>query len=975
MCFSLRGRIQTRLIALLWPAVLTLILVFATGEQRFFSMFLVMLVVGLDLEAFVYPRLFGYQAHWHTYLLGIGEFFLYLLIVRWLGGTLPLASIIWFYAAAWLGGQLIMNVLVPIVDPMWVEHGGELWRQGSGRLGRSRFLLHPSSHGLVAALLVFFLIVQLTLLPVTLQPLQALAAPLAALAMAALWSAARGKLGETDWLEAACYGLLLALLIRGPGIWQFAAAGAIAVLFRSVLRVGRRPFFNAAAAAFVVAVLFLPGVYSGQSQWGNSLLLPLVIANLAILLGKRDGAWPAMLGFGAVLAVPALAAGALSEDPSLPTYLIFFGGFLLADRATLPKNRWLQLVTGAIVAGLGLELQSVGLGLPFAIALLATNYASRLIELGSRVWALRGRRQPAKEKERTTITAAADVGRLTSRRAFLGTVGAAAGGVVLAGTTRRLSGLDPAILSLPPETALAGGRAIPLFRNVAGSSGIALAHHGNHAEGSPAVGTGAAWGDFDGDGRLDLYVTDHMADSHLYRNNGNGTFTDVAHSAGVAHPTIQTTSASFVDYDNDGWPDLYVGAAHGPNVLYHNDRDGTFTDVTKKSGLGDTERTMSTVWADYDGDGYLDVFVANYSTLPITLNPHSTPMENFRTVLHLPRPNNHLFHNNGDGTFTDVSDLLGFQSTQGFGFSAVWFDYNHDGRPDLYVAYDFGWVVQPNTLWRNDGPAGHGWQFSQVQKELGVNASINAMSAASGDYNNDGWADLAVSNIGPNLLYRNGDGRRFHNQAEVAKVAHAVDKVTNMLNPSMTWGTDFADFNNDGWLDLYIVAGAMFYENVPQPNELYLNNGDGGFTDVSAASGTNDPGQGRSVAVADFNNDGNLDMFVANYAQPPLLYRNIGGNNGNHWLRLQLEGTESNRDAVGTRVTVHAARMRPQVREVQIGQGLGSCDDKALHFGLGKAESVRVIDIEWPSGKGQRLEHVPVNRVIKVREPGPSRWA
>jgi hypothetical protein len=410
-------------------------------------------------------------------------------------------------------------------------------------------------------------------------------------------------------------------------------------------------------------------------------------------------------------------------------------------------------------------------------------------------------------------------------------------------------------------------------------------------------------------------------------------------------------------------------------VLYHNNGDGTFSNVTRASGLGDEGRTMSTAWGDYDRDGYLDVFVANYPDSAITFDSYSTPSMNSRAVRRIAPPTNRLYHNDGDGTFTDVTRLLGYASTRGFGFSAVWFDYNRDGRPDLYAVYDFGSIHQPNTLWRNDGPGGSGgWRFTEVQDQTGVATQRNPMGAASGDYNNDGWPDLAVTNIGPNLLYRNDHGRLFHDVAQRAGVTHSNAVVNNMMNPSMTWGDSFADFNNDGWLDLYLVAGAMDYQNVPQPNGMFLNNHTGGFVDISAASGTNDPGQGRSVAVGDYDGDGSLDMFLANYGQAPRLYRNLTRGSGYHWLRLQLEGTRSNRDAVGAQVTVFAPGLPPQAREVQIGQGIGSCNEKTLHFGLGTESRIDRIEIQWPSGTRQILRSVHTDRLLEVREPGPSRW-
>jgi enediyne biosynthesis protein E4 len=232
-----------------------------------------------------------------------------------------------------------------------------------------------------------------------------------------------------------------------------------------------------------------------------------------------------------------------------------------------------------------------------------------------------------------------------------------------------------------------------------------------------------------------------------------------------------------------------------------------------------------------------------------------------------------------------------------------------------------------------------------------------------------------VSNIGPNMLYRNRAGAGFTNVAQGAGVTHTIENVHNMLNPSMDWGINFADFNNDGWLDLYMVQGSMYFENLPQPNRLFLNDHSGAFIDVSDESGANDPGQGRSVAVADYDGDGYLDLAVANYGQPLLLYRNLSAHSGNNWVRLELEGTRSNRDAVGARVRLFAPGLQPQTREVQIGQGLGSCDAKALHFGLGGSERVDRIEIRWPSGQMQIIRDIAGNRVLPVREPGISRWS
>lgn len=971
--------------ALLAPALLAAIVIAWTGDQRYFTMFVVMALIAIDLDLFVYSRLFGYQARWQTYALGAVEFLITLAVVRWLAGTLPLSSIIGYYVVSWIGGYVIVHAVLPILDPMWMEHGGEVGRAGvaalpRGPLGRVRDSVAAAPSVTITLVgLVFYAILVQTVLPATVTLWQ----PAAAL----FGAAGAGRLARRWWpdrapalQESLVLGLLLSLLLRGPGLWPFILAGALAVLLRLWPRLGPQPLFNSVAAAFLVTVLLLPGMYTSDGQWGHSLLLPLAMGNIALLIALRSRRLTLVVAFGIAVAAHGLLMAAGRPEPLpvllpqlLPAYLVLFAGYVLPERATTPESRPGQAVMGLGVGVLGTVLQIHGVGLPFVVSLLAMNelmcLCSAVVRSLHRLPSPGRLLSPA---EPSTVAATPPL----SRRGFLSLMAAAGGSLALGGAVRQLIQLDPAALSLPAEAALAGGQAIPRFENVAAHAGIVLSHHPDRSEGNPAIGTGAAWGDYDRNGVLDLYVTDHMGPCHLYRNNGDGTFTDVAERAGVAHPGLHATSASFVDYDNDGWPDLYVGRAYGPNVLYRNNRDGTFTDVTSRSRLGDIGRTVSTVWADYDGDGFLDVFVVNYTDNAITFTADSSPAENTRLVTHVRRPVNSLYHNNGDGTFTDVSHLLGDEATSGLGFSAVWFDYNRDGRPDLYVAYDFGAALQPNVLWRNDGPGGpDGWRFTRVEVQMGVDTRANPMGVASGDYNNDGWPDLAVSNVGPNFLYENLGGRGFRNVAERAGVAQRTETVANMLDPSMTWGTSFADFNNDGALDLYIVAGAMDFENSPQPSSLYLNARNGSFIDVSRASGTDDPGQGRSVAVADFDRDGHLDMFVANYGQPPLLYRNVSPDIGYHWIGLDLEGTSSNRDAVGAVVALSAPGLPVQMQEVQIGQGLGSCNAKALHFGLGAASRVARVEIRWPGGRVQVLKDLPVDRIISVREPGPSRWA
>jgi hypothetical protein len=468
------------------------------------------------------------------------------------------------------------------------------------------------------------------------------------------------------------------------------------------------------------------------------------------------------------------------------------------------------------------------------------------------------------------------------------------------------------------------------------------------------VGTGAAWGDYDKDGDLDLYVTSYGGPHHLYRNNGEGTFTDVAAAAGVAAAPFWGSGVTFVDYDNDGDLDLYV-LSWGTNVLYQNNGDGTFANVTAAAGVGgDFQHWQSAAWGDYDNDGFLDVYVTNHRFCQI-----------------YPTSPDRFYHNNGDGTFTEVTSLLNNAGpqTQGFGFAPGWLDYDNDGDPDLYlVADDLKHEENhyPNVLWRNDGPDGQGgWLFTDVSAESSTDLSINGMGLAIGDYNNDGNLDMGMSNTWSNmLLHNNGDGT-FQNVTREAGVARGVVGTA----PSITWGIGFFDFNNDVYQDLYIVAGYLKGFMLAEPNALFLNNGDGTFTDVSAESGADDSGRGRTAAFADYDGDGFVDIFVANFGEPPLLYHNDGPGqgNGHHWIEVELEGTVSNRNGVGAKVRVSAGGLT-QLRQVQCGDSLGAGSDMAVHFGLGEATQVEQIEVVWPSGRVQVLTEVPLDRRITITE-------
>ena len=502
-----------------------------------------------------------------------------------------------------------------------------------------------------------------------------------------------------------------------------------------------------------------------------------------------------------------------------------------------------------------------------------------------------------------------------------------------------------------------------------------------HTRDSAAInlGGGVAAGDYNGDGHLDLYTTNSVGPNALFRNNGDGSFTDVAAAATVDDPDATSYGVGWADYDNDGDLDLYV-ANFGASKLFRNDGNDSFTDVTIASGVADPDaehRTMGVGWGDYDGDGFLDLLVVRHlieigGKLALDtagLARASKPLA--------------LFRNHGDGTFSNVthllSDILEYPSpVKGAGFKPAFLDYDNDGDVDIYVVNDFGAANYPNVLWRNDGKDSTGnIKFTDVSEESGTDLEIFGMGLAVGDYDNDGDLDLYMTDIGEGEFLENrGDGT-FVNETGSTGTGRGSIAGNWFDDMSVGWGTIFADFDNDGQLDLYTVAGQM--DNDPcfnmenQPNALFINMGDGTFSDVSDASGADDPGTGRGVAPGDFNGDGLLDLFVVNMGtrdgEPGTarLFINTSEND-NNWLKVVLRGTESNRFGIGARVVVTAAGAK-QVREMGASQSHISNSVVPVHFGLGDAEMVDAIEVRWPSGRTQRLENVPVNQELTIEEP------
>lgn len=493
---------------------------------------------------------------------------------------------------------------------------------------------------------------------------------------------------------------------------------------------------------------------------------------------------------------------------------------------------------------------------------------------------------------------------------------------------------------------------VPRFEDVTAETGLATEHAAvSDCDGHSA---GAAWGDVDGDSDLDLFLPHQARPSQLWLNDG-GTFMEEAAARGVDGVDHAATAAVFADYDNDSDQDLYV-VADGPNRLYENDGNGRFTDVGESAGVAEPGPGSSASWGDYDGDGNLDLFVVNWARCG-----SSSDYTYYDDA---------LFHNDGDGTFTDRTDLLeSTGSTTGAGFQGAWFDYDRDGDVDLYLANDFGGPrPEANYLWRNDGPGADGWRFTNVSVASGTALHMNTMGIAVGDYDRDLDLDMALSNIEATALLRNGGDGTFRDFAARAGVARPNQRVREK---SITWGLAFADLNLDGWEDLYVVGGSLAQEARPEPqaNAVFANAGGGRFADLSAPSGAADDGVGRGLSLADYDRDGRMDLYVVNQGGRPLLFRNVTPRAGRHWLEVDTVGSASNRDGCGATLvaTVGSAKLLRQVFCGSVGLGGGS--DPVVHFGLGRAERVDVLRIVWPSGRVQTMRDVRADRLLVVEEP------
>jgi len=512
---------------------------------------------------------------------------------------------------------------------------------------------------------------------------------------------------------------------------------------------------------------------------------------------------------------------------------------------------------------------------------------------------------------------------------------------------------------------------LPVFVDVTDAAGIDFKHSfgdfdlTNIVEGT---GAGVCFLDYDNDGWLDLYFPNGSWDkaisdnrgrklrgklfNHLYRNNGDGTFSDVTESAGVGDPS-PSFGCSAVDFDADGDVDIYV-LNYGPNVLYRNNGDGTFTDVAKEAGLADPKWSLSAPWLDYDNDGDLDVYVANY------LRYDDGKFRAYYAAAGYPGPLSYsaesdtLYRNNGDGTFTDVTQEAGVYNDNGRAMSATAADLNGDGFMDIYVAND----ATENYYFENTGKG----TFVEKGLFLGLafgehGQGVSSMGPFPGDIDRNQLLDIYVPDMGYSSLLMN-QGEFFEDQTTRSKVAITCGQYTG-------WGGLLVDYDNDGYLDLFVSNGNAHHEYTEE-DVLLHNDGSGVFTDVSDRSGDYFRVKmvGRGSAYGDFDNDGDLDLVIVNLNDRAKVLRNDGGND-NNWIKVVPRLADPERDAIGTRVIVQVGSLR-QIEDVQPVRGYLSEVDSRLHFGLGKAQKVDSIEIRWPGGETQKLENVPANQVLKI---------
>lgn len=517
----------------------------------------------------------------------------------------------------------------------------------------------------------------------------------------------------------------------------------------------------------------------------------------------------------------------------------------------------------------------------------------------------------------------------------------------------------------------ASGEKLPVFTDVTKEAGITAKHSygdfnlSNIVEGT---GSGAMFFDYDGDGWLDLYfvngtwmkgVSDNIGrklkgklSNHLYRNNGDGTFTDVTKKAGVGDKGFGF-GCSAADFDGDGDLDLYV-LNYGANVFYRNNGDGTFSDISAKSGLDDEKWGLSAPWFDYDGDGDLDVYVTNYLVYDGGKFRSFYPAAGYPGPLSYSGEADRLYRNNGDGTFTDVTKEAGVYAPNGRGMSTTVADINNDGLLDIFVAND----AMENYYFRNLG----GGKFESEGLAMGLafgegGQGVSSMGPAVGDVDGNGWLDIYV----PDMRY----GSLLMNREDFFEDRTAKSSLALICGQYTGWGGILLDYDCDGYLDLFVANGNAHHEYTEE-DVLARNDGKGNFVDVAKDSGAYFMAEyvGRGSTYGDYDNDGDLDLVVVNLNDVPRLLRNDGGNR-NNWLTVEAKLAGGKSDAVGARVTVIAGGLK-QFHDLIPVTGYLSQGDPRRHFGLGKASKADTVEIRWPNGEVSKLTDVKANQFLKV---------
>src|SRR4051812_45296279 len=576
---------------------------------------------------------------------------------------------------------------------------------------------------------------------------------------------------------------------------------------------------------------------------------------------------------------------------------------------------------------------------------------------------------------------------MITRRKVIATLAGAAGGALLSPTTILGQGVSSRKVKAQPRGKPSGRPFQARFTDVAKQAGltepIIYGAVENKSYIVEVVGCGVAFIDYDNDGWVDLFVlngtrleaTPSGTTNRLYKNNRDGTFTDVTAKAGLVR-TGWACAVTVGDYDNDGFDDLFI-TYYGHNVLYRNNGDGTFTDVTARAGLAqDVVRYGSgCTWVDYDRDGRLDLFVANYlnTTLEKLPKPGENPDCTWKGVpvncgpRGLPAGSVQLFHNNGDGTFTDVSKRSGVAAASGsYPMTVVAADYDNDGWPDIYVACD----STPSWLFHNQ----HNGTFREEGLERGVALSEDGLEQAGmgvgvGDYNLNGNLDIFKTHFADdtNVLYQN-DGKGNFNDVTTRSGLGVETRYVG-------WGAGIVDLDNDGYPDLFVATGSVYPEVEKRlsaypfrtPRLVFRNLGDGRFEELieEAGTGISAPHASRGCAFGDFDNDGDMDILVMNMNEPPSLLRNdVSGKN--HWLKVQLIGVQTNRSAIGSRVIARYGSRR-QAQEVSAQSSFYSTNDRRLHFGLGEERSAD-LSIRWTNGATETILNVAADQLIVIRE-------